>query len=813
MNDQTSPGLIIALGKTGLRAAGQVYHWRKANASNLGLIGVGFDNPPGEFPASNYLRLAIDPDAALKAHDPASDPQIEMWLNSGLLQPTWQDYALLPRPLERLAWFHALGTGERSRLFELWRNQLPTTRQTVLVFLLADLGEACGSSLILDAVVLTRMIAARYNRNVAILLHTVLPGADAPEEEQLRAYVALRELAQFVTSVDPIHGYPFHYAAEGEFGRSTLKTNPFDAWYCFERSEERDDSTAATLAEIVNVYLGRHANEVKRQRMVNVSGRIAHLSQRAPVVGTANVQSLVLPVEQLQRRWALELAIQAVSALMADGADSQQVARMHHTFWTGFPVGSLEASLSSRRLRIARHIETRTLDDRVAELDRMFFPTRSISPAAYTRGGLSMRSNRFMDGGPTRTIHETVNRAEALLQLFGAQNGNVGAVLDENDYSRLLTGVVDSHLHLFDEALNHLLSAVLKNDGLTTALGVLARICEDVDFARAIFETLRVDEAESAEDFVRSRRLKAELVDENATFAQRADLRRMLDDYQVHVAAYLDRVRLKILLAQGRRLLDEMQARVTQVYSQLADWQRVLLEIQHGYEQLLEHRRVFPASAKRLNVLDGPDDPWAKRQQDRYVERIGGRTGFAARVVWAVTHAEDRIALLLNGVVTHRDRLPERLLTEAGKVFQDARQELSLLTYLNSLNAEQVVQDLVRRLRAAERLPLQISRNGDTIQTISGALFAPTAEHRMDERLLKRIEVALKSTHHVAVMDNQLIHREQHDNRCRVTYLFVAEFINMLTEMKRYAELESRCQDWMDHVQVQSIFRTNCAWR
>ncbi|MCC7451176.1 MAG: hypothetical protein IT324_27435, partial [Anaerolineae bacterium] len=268
MTGQVSPNLIIALGKTGLAAGKLIAQWRRGHTAPR-MIGIDFGAPDG-FPASQFVQLNLN------------------------LDGIQHDYQLPPRPLERLAWLEALSSGESSPLFKLWASQLPRTKQTVLVYLLADLGEPCGSSLIIDAVMLTRLLADRSNTPVAILAYTVIPDSNASEEEQLRAYAALQELSYFSTAVKPDQPHLFHYS---DSLYTTLKTKPFDAWYCLER----DSTTVETLAEIVNIYLGQQASEVKRQRMVNISGRTAHLASNGPLVGTANVQSLVLPMEQLQR--------------------------------------------------------------------------------------------------------------------------------------------------------------------------------------------------------------------------------------------------------------------------------------------------------------------------------------------------------------------------------------------------------------------------------------------------------------------------------------------------------------------------------
>jgi len=770
---QGSPNLILALGKTGLAAGKLITEWRHGRTAPR-MIGVDF-GAPGGFPAAQFVPLDL----------------------TGIQY----DYQLPPRPLERLAWLEALTSGESSPLFKLWNSQLPRLKQTVLVYLVADLGEPCGSSLIMDAVMLTRLLAERHNVPVAILAYTVIPGDKASEEEQRRAYAALQELAYFTSAANPDQPYPFHY---GESLDTTLKTKPFDAWYCFER----DSAAVETLAEIINIYLGQQASEVKRQRMVNISGRAAHLANNGPLVGTASVRSLILPMEHLQRCWALELARDSIEKLNSPLLDPQLIRQQRQSFWASFPVSSLESMLFNQRLRISRQTETRPLEERVAELDHLIFPTKSIAPAAFTEAGLNLRSNRFIAhhrrAPQIAEIDETIFRTDRLLHDFGVQDGIVHLSPDNNAYLKLVTDAVQGHLQFFNEMLRQRLSVILKNSGLGTAQAFLTGICEEIQAGQATFDQLLSDPINHDDLYASSRRLRHELLEagQEGQVIDRKRLRKVFAEFQLGTATYLDSLRMTILLNQGKRLLDNMSAAVTQALEQTALWQQTLANIRDEVSQDLGRIKVFPPFETRFNVMDTPTHPWAQQQRDRYLARSDG----LPHLTW---HAQSNgttveITLFQDSTIIPREQLHSLLMARVEETFRDSLTEVSLLTYLNDNKSGDRLCNLIAWLRRAEQVPLPT--NQASRQVTAGVLFAPREEHRADRRTIRRFEAKLKHASNIAPTDNQLIYRETLDDPHRISYLRVTEYINLFDDLPVYTSLSERFHNHHERLKAQIIF-------
>ena len=347
--------LVIGLGKSGVAAAAHIC--ARIPDDQITPIGVGLDLPGAgikgaDQPLFGKTVIPLDDDnygllnignttthetvlQRLGEHPPA---YVRSWLspqNSQIKPPS--------RAVERLAWSLNWSAGENSTFYHLWRRQMLTARQDQMalgqqgralpICIVADLGEAVGSSLIPDVVFVTRAIAAQLGINLHIRGYTILPyEADenvtpTSSDEKMRAFTALRELEQFMLAVDPIFGYPFQYRdtvpdrADSPWS-GALRQALFDQWYCFDRAlgNPRLNGVEAVVAAI-SALRSEAARAEDAARTINLS-ESAPMRQRigSQTISTIGTAALALPVQHLRERLTARVMAHFVELFIPMGA-------------------------------------------------------------------------------------------------------------------------------------------------------------------------------------------------------------------------------------------------------------------------------------------------------------------------------------------------------------------------------------------------------------------------------------------------------------------------------------------------------------
>ncbi len=806
--NRVSSSLVIGLGPTGLKVAALLLRaWEQGLGAVFAppnLIGVGFEEPPQGFPRGQYVKLSIQPDEALErlAHRP--QPHIQMWLDAPSLRRSWRDYVQLPRPLERLAWFQDMALGEQSQLYRVWKRQFEAMPRRATVFIVADLGQAAGSSLIMDSVYLARQFS---DHGISILGYTVLPSASEEVECHVRAFAALRELSRFLTTPDTTFGYPFYYrpaalaANVGAVWYGSLDEKPFDAWYCFDGSK----TISAEIAEIIGVYLSDEGAEIERQRMVNLAEPQSRLSKATPIVGTARARSVALPIQAIQQHWSLELAQKPIK-VDRRFLDEEHATRQARDFWNRFSSNSLENSVIGQsspkweRWFADRNVE---LSRRIDNLDQFLFPDPNLVPDSQSECSLRLRRNDFLFE-PKSPNSEKISRTEATLKSLGAIEGKVSLLPQDNAYLMLIGRACDAHRVMFSQALRQTLGVLLTpsqnlagSSGILLAIRVINKLVENVAAAAQLFSLLPSAESNRLKrEYDSLRELKTQVIGLSQTGSllgrvrTQGSLHSAFSDYQEAVASYLDGARLVVLSSESKGLLESFSEMLSIVKAQLATWQDLFAAVDARYEQILNRTEIGDAPPTVRILPPTYTHPWVENQKRRYLERhqVMIEADFET-VSWDV---QEDLTLLpsIQQKALPADSLQnvDLLLRQYGEtVFQAAPQECTLSLLLEECGSEFTPARLVDDLRMAEQPMLEQIVTDDSQRAALGCILLPSNSGPA----VQQIAAQLRRVHYAVETSEDFIRSLPNSELHRVTYLFLVECLRLPQEVAAYSRLQS----------------------
>lgn len=781
--------LLIGLGETGLRTVAQVLtRWREAfdRAERPGVIGVGFGDPPPGFPPECYVSLSTDVLGALERVRKEDAPHIEAWLDASYWQNRWLYHPVLARPLERLLWVDEVARGDRSALFRLWLRELQHARsdRAILTFLVADLSELGGSSLVADAVFLTRAVAhVEANSEIKLWGYTVLPRLDAPNDTRMRAYAALRELSRLTSTHDGVHGEPFHYRpptarrVDERIWRGSLTEKPFELWYCFEQSPE----ISGFMAGVIESYLSADAYDKALNHLINVSTRI--LPSRI-YIGAVNVRKVTLPIPAFQRAWAAQRATEWLSeALRPPPKGFQPEVETVH-FWRTLPnAQALELALLQ-----SAHL-SRGFDYWARIFDQGVFGSPTLTSVASTEDALRLRSeDDFPD--PRRL------NLDAICQQIYALRARVdrGRRPTDNLFRKLATEALTSRAAYFRAALTSTIARMLEEFGLvatSTFVRVLQEQAESMAVALGSLKNQDENAEQSYAKFTRAITQLEAICAEGVSFFQRArqldQARTTLEDAQTNARLHLNTLRMRMLLETISLMLDVNSNCLQTMLAHLSVWTACFNDWRA--ESISAAAKRPSAEAGELLLSTDPHTDWGKEQYDRLT-----RKSPLPSLSWEVR--DDRVLLKMGEATLTPENAKVELNARTTLIFAEARTTSTLPVYLQT--KPELLEQLVPFLREAETQPLTFTEALDSRQESFGRLVVPEELDPQRRTVMEALETRLKAAHHRATNDDSLIQRQLHDSRHQLAYSFTVERIDLMREVPLYAELERLSAYYVD---------------
>ena len=828
MSHIDSAYLIIGLGQTGVATVAliqaqrqQIYHDQDTAPE---FIGVGFAEAPPTLPAETYIRLSTNVEPLLQRLGQEDAPHIRPWFDLEHWRQEQPRFRLLPRPLERLVWVMEMGRGDLSPLSQLWRKQLSRLREksaSIRVFLIADLGELAGSSLIPDAVFLTRSLAAELgNTNLTLWGCTLLPDPDADRETAMRAFAALRELSRFMLAQDTQFGYPFYYrpvryrTPRHDLWHGALKSRLFDHWYCFDRTGDTDP--AQTIAGVINAYTGEAMADEALSRVVNVGGQT---KAGQLLVGTANVRSLCLPVSLFQRHWAQTLAERALQSFLP-AVENEIVRQKTTAFWRSFPgENSLEQTFIAAGAAAGLN---RPLGALVAQLDEGFFPISTVLPAAFREDMVSLRLDHFLRPDQVDK-HLAVQGLEELryqVRQFGPP-AHWQTQIPKVAYTSLFDLGGERHIQSFGDKLRVTLATLLDPDvsdhyGLPLAVQCAASWLADIRRAQKQLAPLSQLAAEQRSkrqaNFDRFGKLETQL----AALTQRKtglldarnvrqQIRVTLEQTQKAANLYLDGLRLEASVNQLQTVLAAFANEAEAQYTALARWQQTLVDWTDDLRAPLAQALPTALLANDQSIVADFDDHWLLERYIQCVDNAGGEARLFRRFTWE-WDKNRRPVLALDQESIPSDRSLDWLVSRLEAVFAATRHALTILDYLQTCQHEAQVEELARYLLAAQNPALRLAERLDSARSAYGRLLLPDSTNSWQGDLVNRLLEQIETGHGLGYDSAPMLQRQRHDSPQQITYLYTLERLDLQTEVAGYTELEQAYRDHPDQQADYHVF-------
>lgn len=778
-----TPRLVIGLGDSGMRVITQVLqHWRDSFSSDTPpvVIGVGFDAPPPDFPADSYVRLTRNVQASLDSLRQEPAPHLDSWLDVELWASRWRSYPTIPRALERLMWVDEIARGERSELYQLWLRKLRQARsdRAILTFLVADLAESAGSSLIADAAFFTHTLAqVEVNSKIKLWGYTILPLASAPLENKLRAFASLRELSRLTSTQDRVHGEPFHYRAstarhiDNRILRGSLTVKPFELWYCFDGNANATDS----IAGVISNYLSTDAYDKAVNHLINVSARF--MPPERVYIGATNASTVVLPINSFQKAWAAKLAVKIADDLLKPLSGDPAADTMQ--FWRKLP-NTFEASLLKMRPSKNDH------ENWLHQFDSGLFSSATLFPQAYTPASMVLRSDSNFPDPSKLSLAVVCNLVFDLNQCVDRfKSGAEG-------YRKLLDLALTRRTGLFNEHLLQLINQRLQKFGLVYTANVLSLLRDQAQMMFTGFKSLiqhlfakpANDDALLREYTLAVRNLEAICAENPKMLARWGQLdraRASLDKAQINAKNYLNRMRWRKLADVLEPLLTHYLETLDHLVVHFESWQQKVEKWRFDWDEI-QRTLPVPFGGEWL-VVNDPHGTWGQQQYDRLVTKTPPpSTG------WQVTL--DDLTLLVDDEMIQLQDDTAIINAKTDSVFAEARSTSTLLAYLQS--EQTPPEDIARFLLQAEQMPLESVLSKETYQEPFGRLVAPEDLDPIRRKIVSQVEAEIKQAHNIALEDDAFIQRQIHDSPQQIVYTFTVERIDLLREVPSVDEMQHR---------------------
>jgi len=790
-----APRLLVALGDAGLRAAAQVLaRWQEAVqvAELPSVIGVSFGPPPAGFPAESHVRLSSNVDAALERLRHESSPHLDQWLDADDWLPRWRQYAMMPRVLERLMWIDEMARGDRSALYQLWVRELRRSRgsSTILSFLIADLAEPAGSSLVADAAFLTHTLAqVEANREVKIWGYTLLPTSSAPEQQCLRAAAALREISRLMSAHDRVHGDPFPYRPpsasriDERIWRGSLTSKLFDLWYCFDGTAQAVDHVAG----VITTYLSADTYDKGLNHLINVSARTA---PGRVYVGAANVRTALIPIHGLERAWTATVAAETARHLHGGFANDAQHEKTAGDIWRGLPnANQLELKLLEAQAGLHSALDWSRL------FDQGFFGSASLVPEAMRETALQLRDESDFPDARRLSLDDIAQQSAALRQRV-----DVFRSREHQPFTRLVHGAVDRRVEFFQERVATQIVQRLNAEGVQLAVAIIGRletqVAEMSVAARSILGSTHFpDETAVYRDFLEALRALASLCTDNPNFLER---RRHLQRARIELTSaqklgvsYLNAMRWIDYTDAIHQLLVRYQEGLYTLARSLREWQSRLSLWRQDWEAVQQQAPpVFPGEYQFVHLSDST---WERQQ----VARLRAKNRLPDPI-WSINSSTLTVELTLGDTVLTTETGNVSLEEKASAIFVEAHRTSTLLSYMESERPD--LDELAQFLLTAETPPLRFHETLDTAQEAFGRLVAPDDLDAGRRAIVSSLEARLKASHNLRPDDDSLIQRQIHDSPHQIAYTFAVERIDLAREVAAYTELKRLYKRYGDEV-------------
>lgn len=822
MTSKPSVSLIIGLGQTGAQTAALLWQdWSRlypSHAATLGVITVDFAPalPALSQAGKSHLHLSIDVAETLERLARLKDTtHLASWFDVQEWGASWARFSDIPRPIERLAWFEALSEAENSVAYRIWNQQLgllghhkrKQESSVIPVFLIADLSEPAGSSLMLDLAFFTRQMAAL---DVPLVLwgYTVLPGRQATDSAKLRAFAALRELTRFMSpGIRPPYGYPFDYLPvelarqEPDLWRGKLRENPLDLWYCFE-----GDTAAARMAGVIQPLLESAVQERAQQNNLNLTAQIARQSRQSVMVGTANSRSIVLPVAELQKHWAAELLRDALKPGQDQPDLAFQITSLAQAIWqTRTPFNSLQqvvAQYSNKpQGRILGDYKNKSTQEVVKTVEAwLYWPASGARRYPSLVSSLEEIFRELETLSRADDVHLMLRRVKSAFARLGSGSFDENTGQFAVDLVALGDDVSEDHVSWFREVWREALLALL--NGLPPSpvtalhkarlladqlLNALDQVGQGLKALQPSVTNLKL----GYRQYTNAEALLGRELSRSGPRIGRGAVRDLSGGYQQAAVQYAATLQLSIYLGVCVAILRQYGQELTAIKTELEAWQNTLQTLHNQVDQMANEAALPALTVTSKPVIESCEHPWARAQQRRYLQNSGGLAAFQKQMRWEFSWQKElRLALHWGemALLPDANAVFDKVWQPTIQVFARASQETTLLAYL--VDQDQSLGDIdavLSMLNEAKQNFLKIERTRQWF----GQLYAFEDDSRSDEyRYLEEATARLRDLNHFMRDDAQTIQRQGHGNPQSMTYLYVVEKIDLVNEVECYSELE-----------------------
>jgi len=792
--------LIIGVGATGVKVAHKIYTRWEQHEQKLGVIGVGFEPPPDGF-QDKYVRLNSVPTTVLEKLIVEPQPHIDMWLDAQWELTTYRQTGLITRPLERLMWVDDLARGSRSTVYKRWEREFRSQPdEQIVVYLIGNLGEAGGSSLMLDATVLTRALAEDLGKDVIIWGYTLFPASNASLDVSIRAAAALKEIERLmVFAPEKPFGHPFFYRSLAQAQASLnptiwnarLNTRLFDLWYGFDtiNLEQVMDSIAATInaSLIENIY-----SELVSHR-INVAAQTRGDTAR---INTENARSVVLPTRHFQIIWTHELTLETVKILRRASFNERQLNQEVERFWQGFPSG-LEKSFLASDGKLAFARPTIKLAE---QFDEFLFPLTSVLPILGREDSQKLRSvpSPLPRLPGAEALTKAIDECEGMITRF-RQPAEWQEGIPETAYSKLTAESVRWHGEVFTEHLSQVLEQVLNRDGIGGAQAFLGRLHQILSQGRAAFKGVSVptiaEHTRQYEDFSKSVKSARRVSDTKPktplwrfTPQHGGSLKDATLDVQRYASNLLAGLRVRALKSALENVLAE-QVSVVELYQRnLVQWSNIFEDWESTYRQssALIQKDAFKDELTLAEDLD----VWVMNQRQNYLQRAADQDSLpSSQISWKLM-SDGQYAPQLKSIPLTES---SQLMAASEAVFTEAERQMTIMAFWRAHNNPSLLASMVNHLRSAEIPLLATDSSAHTTEESHSAerlrLIVPVLESRDERELFSFLEHEIRRVHQLGEQDSQMLQIRQHDSAFSITYLWSLEQLNLATEVLAYRQL------------------------
>ncbi len=291
------------------------------------------------------------------------------------------------RQLGRLALFRDVAAPNRSEIYRRLNAHITSVQgkirdgRSMQVFIIGSLVGGTGAGLFIDASYLIKRIAELQGVNVQLRGFFYLPRsfrttlqAQARNQAEGRAFAALRELGRFMTFQNMDLGYPFYYHPNEatdvpQIWYNKLREKLFDLVYLIDGHREvmplhnypLKRGIAPSIGDAILGFIDSHSGEYHRAYISNLSNKINNqqiAKGYVPHVGGLGTYSLILPIQQIVDRWALQLAQESLDLLLQPAFDNSDI-----------PSSLLNTENAERDHDVNNEVET-LLDERTNIIDQ-----------------------------------------------------------------------------------------------------------------------------------------------------------------------------------------------------------------------------------------------------------------------------------------------------------------------------------------------------------------------------------------------------------------------------------------------------------